>query len=370
MSGGPSLRPASVPTMYFIGVTTADSLIMRVFQRWASLLELGDCELRGIDLPPRAPAADYRAVVDFLAADPRSLGALVTTHKLDLYAACRDRFDDVDAFAALMQETSSLSKRDGRLACRAKDPISSNLALEAFLAPGHWRATGGAAFLAGAGGAATIAWALRTRQPADDRPSRIVVSDVDAARLDALAAVMAKVDSDVPAEYVLAAGAADNDAIVAALPAGSLVVNATGLGKDRPGSPLTDAAVFPEGGLAWELNYRGDLVFLDQARSQAASRGLRVEDGWTYFIHGWTQVIADVFDRPIPTSGPGFDALAAAAGEVRGHPRVIATPHVGGYTGESVARAAPAAVDNLLAALAPLHGKVGAHPRGEGGQDR
>lgn len=33
------------------------------------------------------------------------------------------------------------------------------------------------------------------------------------------------------------------------------------------------------------------------------------------------------------------------------HPRVIATPHIGGYTDESVARAAAAAVDNLLAAL-------------------
>lgn len=33
------------------------------------------------------------------------------------------------------------------------------------------------------------------------------------------------------------------------------------------------------------------------------------------------------------------------------HPRVIATPHIGGYTEESVRRAAQAAVDNLLAAL-------------------
>ena len=33
------------------------------------------------------------------------------------------------------------------------------------------------------------------------------------------------------------------------------------------------------------------------------------------------------------------------------HPRVIATPHVGGYTAESVDRAAAAAVENLLAAL-------------------
>ena len=216
-----------------------------------------------------------------------------------------------------MRETSSISKRDGQLCCDAKDPISSALALDAFVPDGHWGATGGAAFLAGAGGAATaIAYALATRA-AGDAPSRVVVSDIDDARLRALGDVMATVDTGVPLELVPCETAADNDAVVARLPAGSLVVNATGLGKDRPGSPLTDAVRFPDRGLAWELNYRGDLVFLEQARAQEAERALVVEDGWTYFIHGWTQVIADVFHVEIPTSGPGFDRLVAAADDVR-----------------------------------------------------
>lgn len=314
----PELTPAARPTMYFVGVTTASSLIMRVFPRWAELLDLGDCELRGIDLPLRAAAEEYVGVVEFIKGDPRSLGALVTTHKLDLYAAARDRFDEADAFAELMRECSSISKLDGRLRCQAKDPISSALALEAFVPAGHWGATGGAAFLAGAGGASiAIAWALASR-PAEDRPSRIVVSDIDDGRLHALGEVLAAANTDVPVELVPCRDAAGNDAVLGGLPAGSLVANATGLGKDRPGSPLTDAAVFPERALAWDLNYRGDLVFLDQARAQAAERGLTVEDGWTYFIHGWTQVIADVFHVEIPTSGPEFDRLVAAADEVRG----------------------------------------------------
>ena len=94
---------------------------------------------------------------------------------------------------------------------------------------------------------------------------------------------------------------------------GSLVINATGLGKDAPGSPLTDAARFPERGIAWDLNYRGDLVFLDQARAQASRRALQVEDGWTYFLHGWTQVIAEVFHIDIPVRGPEFEALSEIA---------------------------------------------------------
>ena len=68
-------------------------------------------------------------------------------------------------------------------------------------------------------------------------------------------------------------------------------------------------------GIAWDLNYRGELVFLEQARAQRAARRLTVVDGWTYFIHGWTQVIAEVFHVAIPTSGPAFEALSRIAAE-------------------------------------------------------
>ena len=49
--------------------------------------------------------------------------------------------------------------------------------------------------------------------------------------------------------------------MLAARPPHSLVVNASGLGKDRPGSPLPDGAPFPRHGVAWELNYRGERLF-------------------------------------------------------------------------------------------------------------
>jgi shikimate 5-dehydrogenase len=166
----------------------------------------------------------------------------------------------------------------------------------------------------GAGGSTiALTWHLMRRERGADLPRRIVVSDRSRDRLDAIARIHREIPSDVPIEYVLAATPTTNDAVVAGLAPRSLVVNATGLGKDAPGSPLTDAAVFPENGIAWDLNYRGDLVFLDQARRQAATRNLRVENGWTYFIHGWTQVIAEVFHIDIATSGPAFDALSDIA---------------------------------------------------------
>jgi shikimate 5-dehydrogenase len=115
--------------------------------------------------------------------------------------------------------------------------------------------------------------------------------------------------------YVQTSDSLAADALVAALPPGSLVVNATGMGKDRPGSPVSDAVVFPEHGVAWEFNYRGSLDFLQQALRQCDDRRLSVEDGWRYFVHGWTQVIADVFAIAMPAER--VELLARLADRVR-----------------------------------------------------
>ena len=74
-------------------------------------------------------------------------------------------------------------------------------------------------------------------------------------------------DSGIAVEYHHYPQPEDNDRIMGALKPGPLVINATGLGKDGTGSPITNAGVFPLNGIAWDLNYRGELVFLDQARA-------------------------------------------------------------------------------------------------------
>jgi len=311
--------PADTPTFWFIGVTTAQSSIMRVFPDWARHLGLGDVAMRGIDLALHDRPERYRAVVRFLKTDPLSRGALVTTHKLDLFAAAHDLFDEIDPHARLMAETSCLSKRAGRLICHAKDPISSGLALDGFLPPDHFARTGAELFSMGAGGSTiALSWHLAQVARGANRPARIIVSNRSRARLDHLKAIHDGLGHGIPVECVLAPRPEDNDAVLDRLSPGALVINATGLGKDAPGSPLTGAARFPDRAIAWDLNYRGDLLFLDQARAQKAARHLQVEDGWSYFIHGWTQVIAEVFDIAIPTSGPGFDAIAGIAARVTG----------------------------------------------------
>lgn len=309
-----TLAPAERPTLYFIGVTTGSSSIQRVFPLWADALGLDGAHLQGIDLPLHAPAEQYRAVVEFIASDPLSLGALVTTHKIDLYRECADLFDEVDPFARMMGETSCISKRDGRLICHAKDPISSGLAIDAFLPPGHWSGGAREAVCLGAGGSTiAISWYLSRSAAGEDRPERVIVTNRSPERLEHIRAIHAGLETSTRFEYALVPTPAHNDDVLAELSPGALVVNATGLGKDAPGSPLTDAAAFPERAVAWDLNYRGDLVFLEQARRQQPLRDLRVEDGWTYFVHGWTQVISEVFHRDIPTAGPEFDELSALA---------------------------------------------------------
>lgn len=309
-----ALTPATKPTLYFIGVTTGKSSIMKVFPAWAEHLGLKNAVIKGIDFPPHADPAAYRVAVEFIRKDPLSLGALITTHKIDLYKACADLFDVIDPHARLMDETSCISKTDGKLVCHAKDPISSGLALDGFVPLNHFAKTGAELFSIGAGGSTiALTWHIMQASRGLNRPSRIIVSNRSPHRLDDIRRIHRAMNSGVPVDYVLAPSPTDNDAIVAELKPGSLVINATGLGKDAPGSPLTDGAVFPERGIAWDLNYRGDLVFLDQARAQKDSRHLQIEDGWTYFIHGWTQVIAEVFHIGIPTSGPAFDALSGIA---------------------------------------------------------
>lgn len=303
--------------MYFIGVTTRQSSIHAIFPRWAERLGLGECELRGWDFLLHDRPKNYRAAIDFLKHDPLSLGALVTTHKIDVFNACADQFDAIEPLARSLGEISSIYKRGGALHARSVDPWSVGDALEAFLPREHWRG-GGEALILGAGGAGTaLAWHLSKPEHGANRPARIHLVDRVEHRLEHVRRLHAGWADAAPLACHRVAQPGEVDALLAALPPRSLVVNATGAGKDTPGSPLTDAAVFPPNGVVWEFNYRGELLFLAQARAQQRTRVLRIEDGWTYFVHGWARVISDVFGREIPPHGPLLAELARIAAAAR-----------------------------------------------------
>lgn len=300
--------------MGFVGVSTGSSSIMKVFPKWAGVLGLPTQNLIGHDLPMDATPAQYRAMVEQIRDDPRHRGALVTTHKMNVYAAASDLFDELDVFAVSCSEISSIAKHGDRLIGRAKDPLTVDLALNDFLPAGHFARTGAEVVILGAGGSGTaLSWALAERA---DAPARITVTARDDEKLVHLRAVHAQHGTaEGLIEYVRTDTVQEAAALVAAAPPGSLVVNATGLGKDRPGSPLPDDVVFPEGAYVWEFNYRGSLEFLHQAQAQEAASGLHVVDGWRYFIHGWSQVVADVFELTLTPET--VEQLAEAAELVR-----------------------------------------------------
>lgn len=281
--------------IYFIGVTTGGSSIMQIFPKWARILGL-HAEIHGIDAPLKAPVAVYRGIVEGIRDDAGTRGALVTTHKIDLLNACRDLFDGLDPYAEICAEVSCIAKRDGRLLGFAKDVISSGLALDHFVPAGHWNSRERDVLCLGAGGAATaISVCLAERSRAAAGPRRVILVDILPGRLEALRRKLQKLDTGIEFEFHQTGSANENEMLLKDLPSGSLVINATGMGKDLPGSPLTAAARFPRRGLVWELNYRGERQFLQQARAQANARELIIEDGWAYFVHGWTQAIAEVF---------------------------------------------------------------------------
>jgi shikimate 5-dehydrogenase len=262
--------------MYFIGVTTAQSSIHRFFPRWAELAGVQNATLAGIDLPIAATPEQYRAAVQTIQRDPDTCGALVTTHKVGIYECARDLFTRFDDDARLLGEVSCIVKRGEELSGIAMDTVAGPLSLDAL----DWH--GGSALILGAGGAGlALAVSLGRRNP----PPRVTLTDVSAARLE-------KARRVARAQCVWVKHPTDNDGVLAAMPSGSLIVNATGMGKDRPGSPITERAQFPAGAVAWDFNYRGELLFLEYARV----RGVRAVDGWTYFLHGWSQIMSRVFD--------------------------------------------------------------------------
>ena len=276
--------------------------------------------LEGIDIEIHAAPDRYREVVAHIKREPLALGGLVTTHKIDLLAAASDLFDGLGPYAQATGEVSSIAKDNDRLIGRATDPVAGGLSLDAILGQGYFGRSGGHLLMLGAGGsAAALTLHLLRKECPFDRPVRVIVVNRSAPRLARLQRMVEREvgakESSIGFDFIQNNDPSRNDDILAGLPPGSVVINATGMGKDTPGSPLTDSAVFPREGVVWELNYRGELDFMGQAQVQRAERSLTVADGWEYFVHGWSQVISHVLH--VQLGAPMFERLSELAAAVR-----------------------------------------------------
>jgi shikimate 5-dehydrogenase len=271
----------------------------------------------GVDCKIHDDPEVYRKAVAQIKYDPTSLGSLVTTHKIDLLNAARDMFNYLDPYAQITGEVSSISKLDGRLEGHAKDPITSGASLDAIIEPGYFAKTHGNVLCFGAGGSgvATLLHLINKKEKAD-RPGKFTFVNRSQGRLDHAQEMVGGLSTDIEIEYICNSDPLVNDKIMEKFPPFSIIINATGMGKDTPGSPITWNGVFPQNSIAWEFNYRGELDFLHQSLAQVESRKVKVEDGWLYFIHGWTQVVAQVLHFDLTPAL--FDQLNQVASSVRG----------------------------------------------------
>lgn len=286
---------------YFIGVTTKQSAITHILPMWSQALGI-ELDLTGIDLPINAAAAQYQRAILDIKNNSKALGAVITTHKLKIFEHGAHLFDDLDELTRLLKEICVITKQGSHLVGLASpDCLSSTFSLKNMLAKNHWRKYSSNVLCFGAGGVArsivlSLLYDFESNAPLSHRcytaPKKILLVDNDQQQLKAISSLLDPLKESTEIEYIHQTNAIDNDLLLANLPIGSLIINATGMGKDIPGSPLTDQAPFPPQSVVWDLNYRGERSFLQQAKSKELKLELKIHDGWLCFLHGWTQAIS------------------------------------------------------------------------------
>ena len=282
-------------TLIFLGVTTAQSAVHHIFDSWTSCLGVA-LRLRGEDVPLGAPPGRYRELVRAWRADADLQGVLVTSHKAALFDAGADLFDEIAADAARLREIGLVFRRGDRLVGDAGDAESNLQVARRLLGDSRsWRDGARGAVILGAGGAG-VALASTLAYSPELGCQRIVIADVDITRVEAVRRLTSEWAAAVPISIELVHDVADG--VVESAGKGGVIVNATGLGKDRPGSPVSLQVQFPRESIVWDFNYRfapqQPALFLETAADQAVDRGLTIEDGWNYFVWGWLVVMSRV----------------------------------------------------------------------------
>lgn len=294
----------------FIGVSTQHSLIQKLFPLWVDVLSLGEAKLRGFDHPPGVSFVTMKSQVEHLRQDFSLAGALVTTHKVVIWEGAKDLFSESDSHAKRLHEVSCISRNsEGELVAHAKDPLTARWAINQIVSKEHWQSFPEAEVLIlGAGGAGlALAWVLLD---SNEKPARIHLTEVEAGRGSQVKSHLKEFSQEFWTLHEINSSE-EADLILTKLPPQSLVVNASGLGKDRPGSPLSSNANFPSECHIWEFNYRGSLEFMHQALRQQRKQRLRIHDGWEYFLAGWAYIIAEVYHFEL--TEPLFAKLRQAA---------------------------------------------------------
>jgi shikimate dehydrogenase len=285
----------SLGRVAFLGVTTRASSVHLSFPGWSRCLD-HELALEAIDLPLRSPAIDYRRFVERLRSRENSLvGALITSHKTSVFDAAGDLFHRITPAASVLQEVGMVYWRGSELVADANDALSTKAVSERLLLRNRgWQTGLKRAVVLGAGGAGSaLVHTLATQEALGC--TGIAVTEADYGRAKVFREQVNRWDALVPVTVYSDRAA---DSIVQDAGQGALIVNATGLGKDTPGCPVSPNIVFPLRATIWEFNYRFTNQekenFWELAKGQQESQSLVLEDGWDYFVWGWLGVMSNI----------------------------------------------------------------------------
>lgn len=288
--------------VWFIGEDAAGSRSLGAVPRWSEVLG-HPSELRAVSVDRHATSETYIRVFDEMRGDPRVTGAVVTGHKVGMYQAVAGDLAWASPVVRRLQEVNVLAVRPHGVEGHATDVDSIGAEVDRL-----WPAPGATALCLGGGGSARALCLHLTRRPVP--PVRVLVSERDGTQAAGLRRLFDAEADGCPIEVLVGRGPWDD--LVGALAPGSLVVNATGLGKSDTRSPLSAAATFPERAVVWDLNYRGPLPFVHRARRQASARRLVVEDGTRLFALGWLAALGAVFGVETAPHEKAFVRIAEA----------------------------------------------------------
>jgi len=278
------------PSMFFIGVTTHNSFINKVFEHWLAILNK-NIELIGVNLELNCDPKEYQLVLDRIERNPFVLGALVTTHKVRIFNHCKEYFNNLPKTCHDFKEIGCIYKEGPNLQGEVTDLYSVKDALKALL-ENKVNDFKSDIYLLGCGGAGlALAYVILSNEIPNYK--RLIISETDPNRCLEIEAILEKYNQSKKLQ-IINTHKQSSESIVSGLEEGSLIVNATGLGKDKKGSPIQENTKYPSSSILWDFNYRGELEFLTNNLKLKDKYNLQIEDGWIYFINGWSQVLKRV----------------------------------------------------------------------------
>ena len=239
----------------------------------------------------------YREVIQYIQSRDDIYGVLITSHKIKFFNTCN--FSYLDTYATRLHEISTIVKQNNDLHGYAQDTLASGKMLTQI-----WETYSNYSIktivLIGSGGAAIAFCDFLCNSNMGERIMNCInlfVVEKNKKKLANIKSIFSNTPHDI--SYQLAQSKKELGEVINGINSTAIIINATGMGKDTPGSPLPQKQKFSYGSILWDLNYRGDLKFLKNAAQYNTNTTIHLEDGWQLAVYGWLHVLEKIEGKSI-----------------------------------------------------------------------